>query len=170
MGSHRVPNPMWMTDDWFKSTMKEYVLKGYKRKEMMNFLKWDFSQYSWDCMWSLDRRLCYFGIYKNDGDVSTEELKTVVGKELKGPGQNFGYRCLHQKLQTQHTCSKGSSIFRRYIMIQCSDLYYDLVYYNVEAWCLLSKMKKVYLLQRDQILYFIWIVRTSFVTIKTGHF
>ena len=103
MGSHCVPNPMWMTDDWLKSTMKDYVLKGYKRKEMMNFLKWDFSQYSWDCMWSLDRRLCYFGIYQNDGDVSTEELKTVVGKELKGPGQNFGYRCLHQKLQTEHT-------------------------------------------------------------------
>ena len=79
-----------MADGLLKSTMKDYVLKGYQSKEIMIFLKLDFSPYSWECK------------QKNNAHVSFEELKTVVGKELKGPGQNFGYRRLHQKLRTEH--------------------------------------------------------------------
>ena len=50
----------------------------------------------------LDRRLLYFEIYKNDADVSIEELTNIVWKKLKGSGQNFDYRRLHQKLRIEH--------------------------------------------------------------------
>ena len=43
------------------------------------------------------RRLRYFNIFYTDTNVTLDEVKEAVGKELEGPGKLLGYRALHQK-------------------------------------------------------------------------
>ena len=67
-----------------------------KRKEMLDFLRRDFPTYAWSIP-TLDRRLRYFNIFYTDTNVTLDEVKEAVGKELEGPGKLLGYRALHQK-------------------------------------------------------------------------
>ena len=64
-------------------------------------LRRDFSFYSWSIA-TIDRRLRYFEIYYNDNNVTVDDLKAVVQKELDGPGQLLGYRALHKKVRQEH--------------------------------------------------------------------
>ena len=71
---------------------------GYKREEALDFLKQDFPMYAWSIR-SLDRRLRCFEIYYNSPEVSVEEVKDAVKKELEGPGKLLGYRAMHKKVR-----------------------------------------------------------------------
>ena len=78
--------------------LRNYVRQNLKRKEMLDFLRRDFPTYAWP--WSiptLDRRLRYFNIFYTDTNVTLDEVKEAVGKELEGPGKLLDYRALHRK-------------------------------------------------------------------------
>ena len=47
-------------------------------------------------------RLRYFNIFYTDTNVTLDEVKEAVGKELEGPGKLLGYRALHQKIRQEH--------------------------------------------------------------------
>ena len=61
----------------------------------------DFGEYAWSLR-SLDRRLSYFNIYRNDKSVSVENVKSAINKELQGPGRLLGYRTMHLKIKNIH--------------------------------------------------------------------
>ena len=61
----------------------------------------DYVQYPWSIR-SLDRRLRYFGIYRTDTNVTVENLRETVQKELDGPGKHLGYRVMHNKVRQVH--------------------------------------------------------------------
>ena len=72
-----------------------------QRKEMLDFLERDFPIYAWSIP-TLDRRLRHFNIFYTNTNVTVDEVKEAVGKELEGPGQLLGYRALHQKFRQEH--------------------------------------------------------------------
>ena len=57
-----------------------------KRKEMLDFLKRDFPNYAWSIP-TLDRRIRYFNIFYTERNVTLDEIKEAVGKELEGAGK-----------------------------------------------------------------------------------
>ena len=67
-----------------------------KRKEVFDFVKRDFPQYSWS-MRSLDRRLQHFSIKYINYDVNIRTIQDAVKKEIEGPGQLLGYRAMNAK-------------------------------------------------------------------------
>ena len=81
--------------------LRNYVRQNLKRKEMLDFLRRDFPTYVWSIP-TLDRRLRYFNIFYTDTNVTLNEVKEVVGKELEGPGKLLGFRALHQKIRQEH--------------------------------------------------------------------
>ena len=89
---------VWKTDESLKSALRVLVQKNFRRKEILDFMKRDFSCNSWSTR-TLDRRLSYFSIKYIDYDTSINEIKIKVQHELDGPGQNLGYRALAQKLR-----------------------------------------------------------------------
>ena len=68
---------------------------------MLSFLTRDFEEYAWSLR-TLDRRLRYFNIFRNDKNVSVEQVKAAVGNELMGPGKLLGYRAMHLKIKNIH--------------------------------------------------------------------
>ena len=91
----------WCEDVRLQEDLRNYVRQGMKRKEMLDFLKRDFPTYAWSIP-TLDRRLRYFNIFYTDTNVTLDEVKEAVGKELEGPGKLLGYRALHQKIRQEH--------------------------------------------------------------------
>ena len=94
-------NDGWKEDIVLKEEMAKYVKQGFQRREMLDFLKRDFAQYAWSLR-TVDRRLRHFDIQYNDKNVSVEEVKDVVKKELDGPGKLLGYRAMHRKVRQVH--------------------------------------------------------------------
>ena len=94
-------NDGWKEDVVLKKEMAKYVKQGFQRREMLDFLKRDFAQYAWSLR-TLDRRLRHFDIQYNDKNVSVEEVKDVVKRELEGPGKLLGYRAMHRKVRQVH--------------------------------------------------------------------
>ena len=95
-----------MADAWrenmkLREDMERYVRQGYEREEALDFLKRDFSMYTWSIR-SLDRRLRCFEIYHNNPEVSVEEVKDAVKKELEGPGKLLWYRAMHKKVRQEY--------------------------------------------------------------------
>ena len=88
----------WWEDLKLREDMERYVRQGYKREEPLDFLRQDFPMYAWSIC-SLDRRLRCFEIYYNNPEVSVEEVKDAVKKELEGPGKLLGYRAMHKKVR-----------------------------------------------------------------------
>ena len=91
----------WREDLKLREDMERYVRQGYKREEALDFLKRDFPMYAWRTR-SLDRRLRYFEIYYNNPEVSVEEVKDAVKKELEGSGKLLGYRAMHKKVRQEY--------------------------------------------------------------------
>lgn len=91
----------WCEDVRLQEDLRKYVRQGMKRKEMLDFLKRDFPTYAWSIP-TLDRRFRYFNIFYTDTNVTLDEVKEAVGKELEGPGKLLGYRALHQKIRQEH--------------------------------------------------------------------
>ena len=94
-------NDGWKEDIVLKEEMAKYVKQGFQRREMLDFLKRDFAEYAWSLR-TVDRRLRHFDIQYNDKNVSVEEVKDVVKKELDGPGKLLGYRAMHRKVRQVH--------------------------------------------------------------------
>lgn len=94
-------NDSWKEDVFLKEEMSKYVSQGLQREEILDFLKRDFAQYAWSIR-TLDRRLRHFDIFYNDIDVSVEEVKEAVKKELDGPGKLLGYRAMCKKVRQDH--------------------------------------------------------------------
>ena len=53
----------------------------------------DFGEYALNLR-SLNRRLIYFNIHRNDKSVWVEDVKSTINKELMGPGRLLGYRAI----------------------------------------------------------------------------
>lgn len=81
--------------------MEKYVAQDLRRKEILDFMKRDYAEYSWSFR-SLDRRLRYFDIYYTDSNVSVQEVKDAVKLEVNGPGKLLGYRAMQKKLRQEH--------------------------------------------------------------------
>ena len=94
-------NDSWRDDFALKEDLTKYVRQGMQRKEMLDFLKRDFPRYAWSIP-TLDRRLRDFNIFYTDTNVTVDEVKEGVGKELAGPGQLLGYQALHNKIRQEH--------------------------------------------------------------------
>ena len=99
-------SPFNMADAWredlkLREDIERYVRPGYKRGEALDFLKRDFPMYAWSIR-SLDRRLRCFEIYYNNPEVSVDEVKDAVKKELEGPGRPLGYRAMHKKVRQEY--------------------------------------------------------------------
>ena len=61
----------------------------------------DFPQYAWRIP-TLDRLLRYFNINYIDENVSVDEVRDAVARELRGPGKLLGYRAMHKKVRQEH--------------------------------------------------------------------
>ena len=103
-------NDGWKEDVVLKEEMAKYVKQGFRRREMLDFLKRDFAQYAWSLR-TVDRRLRHFDIQYNDKNVSVEEVKDVVKKELDGPGKLLGYRAMHRKVRQVHDVNVPRDLF-----------------------------------------------------------
>ena len=77
----------------------------------------DFGEYTWS-LHSLDRRLSYFNIHRNDKSVSVENVKSAINKELMGPGRLLGYRAMHLKIKNIH----GLNVPRDLVYAAMTDL------------------------------------------------
>ena len=56
--------------------------------------------YPWSIC-SLDRHFRCFEIYYKNPEVSVEEVKDAVKKQLEGPGRLLGYRAMHKKVRQE---------------------------------------------------------------------
>ena len=61
----------------------------------------DIGKYAWSLR-SLDKRLSYFNIHRNDKDVLVVNLKSALNKEPMGRGRLLGYRTMHLKIKNIH--------------------------------------------------------------------
>ena len=60
---------------------------------MLDFLRRDFPQYAWSIR-TLDRRIQAFDIKRTDVDVTVDQVKSAVQKELDGPKKMGLANCL----------------------------------------------------------------------------
>ena len=79
-------NDAWKEDLDLKEDLKKYVGKLLKREEILSSVGRDYSCYPWSIC-SLDRRLRHFGIFYSDREVTVDDVRQAVSKELDGPGK-----------------------------------------------------------------------------------
>lgn len=92
----------WELNDSLRRDLENYVLQGIQIKEILDFMYRDYQQYVWSIR-TLDRRLRKFGIYYIDMvNTTMEDVRSVVKKELDGPGRQLGYRALRQKIRQKY--------------------------------------------------------------------
>ena len=96
----------WAEDLKLREDMKRYVGQGYKREEVLDFLKWDFPMYAWSIR-SLGRRLRSFKIYCNNRPNWLTQYCTQLkpfGKKRFVSGISISFKCeCHILMQMQHT-------------------------------------------------------------------
>ena len=100
-GRHVYSNDAWQSDCRLEEETKKFVKQGIKRKEILDFLRRDFPQYAWSIP-TLDRRLGHFNINYIDENVSVDQVRDAVARELRGPGKLLGYRAMHRKVRQEH--------------------------------------------------------------------
>ena len=100
-GTHVYSNDAWQSDRRLEEEMKKFVKQGIKRKEILDFLRRDFPQYAWSIP-TLDRRLRHFNINYADENVSVDQVRDAVAREIRGPGKLVGYRAMHRKVRQEH--------------------------------------------------------------------
>ena len=91
----------WKTDNALVTDLEKNVSQNLTRKEILDFMKKDFSSYPWSLA-TLARRLRHFKISYIDAETDVETVKEAVREKLAGPGKCLGYRAMTQKLRTQH--------------------------------------------------------------------
>lgn len=80
----------WEKDEHLKSDLERYVLANYSRKEILDFVSWDYPEYAWSLP-TLSRRLNFFWHQVICYETSIEYVKKAVQEEMEGPGQYLGY-------------------------------------------------------------------------------
>ena len=95
-----IRNIHWKEGDILKSDLKKYVTEDLRRTEILDFMKRDFSQYAWSLS-SLDRHMRYFDIHYTDNNVTVEQIRDAVKKEVDGPGKLLGYRAMQKNTKTR---------------------------------------------------------------------
>ena len=93
--------PNWKGDIALEADLKKYVLQRVQRNEILDYVERDYPNYMWS-MRSLDRRLRHFNIYYTDNNVSVDDVKAAVQKEMEGPGILLGYRAMQNKVRQKH--------------------------------------------------------------------
>ncbi len=99
--AERTRNPEWKEDADLKQDLETYVLQNLSRQEILDFVSRDYAQYAWS-LGTLSRRLAFFNIKYVNYDTDMNDVKEAVQKELEGPGQFLGYRCMQRKVREQH--------------------------------------------------------------------
>lgn len=94
-------NDSWKEDDNLREDLTKYVSQMFKREEILNFVSRDYQNYHWSVR-SLDRRLRYLIFFYSDTNVTVDDVKEAVKKELDGPGQLLGYRAMQRKVRQEH--------------------------------------------------------------------
>ena len=94
-------NADWKEDKSLRDDLQKYVKEDLRRNEILDFLNRDYSQYAWSLS-SLDRRMRYFDISYTDRNVTVEQVREAVVKEIDGPGKLLGYRAMQKKLRQEH--------------------------------------------------------------------
>ena len=94
----KIWNENWTDDQSLEEALRNYNRQGLQKEETLSFMVRDFGEYDWSLS-SLDRRLSYFNIYRNDKSVSTEDVKSTIIKELMGQGRLSGYHAMHLKIK-----------------------------------------------------------------------
>ena len=90
--------PVSVSADYnLEEPLRNHNRQGLQRKEILRFMVRDFGEYTWSLR-SLDRKLSYFNIHRNDKSVSVEDVISAINKELMGPGRLLGYRAMHLKI------------------------------------------------------------------------
>lgn len=79
-------NPEWKEDKELKADLKKYVLRNFKRREILDFMERDYPQYAWS-LGTLSRRLKHFDTSYINYDLTVQEVEEVVREEQNGPGQ-----------------------------------------------------------------------------------
>ena len=95
-----IRNMHWKEDDILKSDLEKYVKEDLRRTEILDFMKRDSSQYAWSLS-SLDRRMRYFDIHYTDKNVTVEQIRDAVKKEVDGPGKLLGYIAIQKNTKTR---------------------------------------------------------------------
>ena len=72
-----------------------------RRREVLDFVRRDYPQYSWSLP-TLDRHLRHFNIRYINYETPVDVVEHAVQKALDGPGRLLGYRAINQKLRTEH--------------------------------------------------------------------
>ena len=101
MATTRIRNETWKNDDALKNAFIKYIRQGLQRKEILDFIQRDFSEYAWSLR-TLDRRIKYFDIPKFDYGVTVDQVRRTFAEEVNDPGQLLGYRALHHKIRQTH--------------------------------------------------------------------
>ena len=70
-----------------------YISQGLHRQEILDFMIQTYQQYAWSS---------HFGIKCHNKDVSVDDLRVAVQRELDRPGKLLGYRALHGKMRQVH--------------------------------------------------------------------
>ena len=91
----------WCQNSSLKDDLKKYVQQNLKRREILDFMKSDYSCYAWSIA-TLDRRLGFFYIRYIDSTKNIADVTAAVQKEMEGPGRLLGYRAINQKLRTEY--------------------------------------------------------------------
>ena len=91
----------WKSDNALVTDLEKHVSQNLTRKEILDFMKKDYSCYPWSLA-TLARRLRHFKVSYIDAEIDVETVKQAVRGELAGPGKCLGYRAMTQKLRTQH--------------------------------------------------------------------
>ena len=73
----------WEDDEQLKSDLQRYVKQNLRRREILDFVRWDFPEYAWS-LGTLSRRLAFFGIQyiKYDTDIEEGFYKTLTPGQL----------------------------------------------------------------------------------------
>ena len=89
----------WKADQSLLEDLAKFVEANFKRTEILDFVKRDYSQYTWSLR-TLTRRLAFFKISYIDYGANIDNLREIVQRELvDGPGAFLGYRALHKKVR-----------------------------------------------------------------------
>ena len=98
-----------MEDLDLREELQNYVCQSLKRDEILNFMEQDFGDYAWSLR-TLDRRMHHFNIRRTNTDVTVEEVKSAVPKELDGPGKLLGYQAMHNKIKQEYLLNVPSNL------------------------------------------------------------
>ena len=91
----------WKYDSKLRDDLLKYVSQNLRRKEILDFVRRDFSMYKWSIS-NLARQLDHFGIKYIDRALGIEPVVAAVKREVAGPGTMLGYGALNQKLRVEY--------------------------------------------------------------------